>query len=51
MAAMRSAGDLIQRVAFDRRADIDQGDGVTVGAWQEQFQTRAGYIALRTERQ
>ncbi len=47
MATTRSAGDLVQRVAFDRRADIDQGDGVMVGAWEEQFVARAGYIPLR----
>lgn len=48
MAKSRSAGDLYHRFAFDkRRVDVDQGDGVTVGKWQEQFSVRAGVINLR----
>ena len=47
MAKTRSAADLIHRVAFDRRVDADDGYGNTVGAWQEQFQVRAGYTHLR----
>lgn len=47
MAKQRSAGDLVFRVAFDKRIESDRGDGVTVGGWQEQFQCRAGLINLR----
>lgn len=47
MAKPRSAGDLYHRYAFDRRVDIDRGDGVTVGKWQEQLNVRAGVIPLR----
>ena len=47
MAQTRSAGDLFFRVAFDKRVEIDDGAGNTVGEWQEQFQCRAGYTHLR----
>lgn len=47
MAKPRSAGDLLHRVAFDKRQDIDRGDGVYVGQWVEQFQVRAGFAHLR----
>lgn len=47
MAKSRSAGDLFHRFAFDHRVEVDRGDGVTVGKWQEQFQARAGVINLR----
>ena len=41
------AGDLHYRVAFDRRAEIDDGHGNTRSGWQEQFQCRAAYRHLR----
>lgn len=47
MAKARSAGDLFHSFAFDRRVEIDQGDGVTVGKWAEQFSVRAGVINIR----
>lgn len=47
MAKTRSAGDLFHRVAFDKREEIDRGDGVFVGQWVEQFQARAGFTHLR----
>lgn len=47
MAKPRSAGDLFHRVAFDKREEIDRGDGVFVGQWVEQFQVRAGFAHLR----
>ncbi|UXS00831.1 head-tail adaptor protein [Agrobacterium tumefaciens] len=47
MAKPRSAGDLFHRVAFDKREEIDRGDGVSVGQWIEQFQVRAGFAHLR----
>lgn len=47
MAKPRSAGDLFHRVAFDKREEIDRGDGVFVGQWVEQFQVRAGFVHLR----
>jgi len=49
MAKQRGAGDLFQRVAFDRRIETNDpdDDGNSVGEWQEQFQQRAGYIHLR----
>lgn len=43
----RSSGDLRFRVAFDRRAIVDDGAGNTVGEWQEQFQVLVGYVHLR----
>ncbi|MCV9965459.1 head-tail adaptor protein [Pararhizobium sp. BT-229] len=47
MAKQRSAGDLYHSYAFDRRIEIDQGDGNTVGEWQQKFRCRAGVINLR----
>lgn len=47
MARTRSAGDLNQRVAFDKREEVDRGDGVTVGAWKEHFIVSAGFLHLR----
>jgi len=47
VAKKRSFGDLFNRIAFDKRAEIDRGDGVTVGAWEEQFQVLAGYVHMR----
>ncbi|NTG22042.1 phage head closure protein [Agrobacterium rhizogenes] len=47
MSKTRSAGDLFFLVAFDKRVEIDDGAGNTIGDWQEQFQCRAGYTHLR----
>ncbi|MBZ5760276.1 phage head closure protein [Rhizobium sp. VS19-DR104.2] len=47
MARTRSAGDLYYRVAFDSRVEADDGAGNTVGDWEEQFQSRAGFTPLR----
>lgn len=49
MAKTRSAGDLYESVAFDRRAETHDpdDDGNTLGEWVEQFRCRAGYIHLR----
>ncbi|MGV1870891.1 head-tail adaptor protein [Agrobacterium rosae] len=47
MAKPRSAGDLFHSVAFDKREEIDRGDGVTVGQWIEKFKVRAGFTHLR----
>lgn len=51
MAKPRSAGNLVHRVAFDRRINANPDSpadyGNTVGAWVEQFRARAGYIHLR----
>ena len=47
MAKQLGAGDLCYRVAFDRRADVDDGYGNTVSGWVEQFQCRAAYRHLR----
>jgi hypothetical protein len=39
---------MIERVAFDTRAAIDDGFGnVVAGDWQEQFQSRAKFVFLR----
>ena len=51
MARQPQAQDLTQRVAFDRREEInpDFPDdlGNTVSGWVEQFQARAAFIHLR----
>jgi len=47
VAKARSAGDLFFLVAFDKRVEIDDGAGNTIGDWQEQFQCRAGFAHLR----
>lgn len=47
MPAKFGAGQLIERVAFDERVEVDDGYGNTVGAWVEQFQHRAKFIPLR----
>ncbi len=47
MAKTRSAGDLFYRFAFDKRVDQQDGYGNTKGAWQEQFQRRAGVTHIR----
>jgi len=48
MPAKFSAGQMIERVAFDKREEIDDGFGnVVSGDWQEQFQKRAKFIYLR----
>jgi SPP1 family predicted phage head-tail adaptor len=41
------AGQLYQRVAFDKETDGSDGYGGTVTGWTEQFQCRAGYTHLR----
>lgn len=48
MPAKFGAGQLIERVAFDKREMIDDGYGnIVAGDWQEQFQHRAKFIYLR----
>jgi SPP1 family predicted phage head-tail adaptor len=47
MAKSRAASDLKHRVAFDKRAEVDDGYGNTVGTWQEQFKVWAGFTHLR----
>jgi SPP1 family predicted phage head-tail adaptor len=49
MTKLRSAGDLDQRVAFDKREETNDpdDDGNYVGKWVEQFQCSAGFIHLR----
>ncbi len=47
MVKLRSTGDLLNRVAFDLREEVENVDGNTEGDWQEKFQLRAGYIHLR----
>lgn len=51
MAKRPSAGDLYERVAFDRRADANPDSpvdyGNTVSDWVEQFTCRAQFIHLR----
>jgi len=47
MAKQISAGDLYYRVAFDKRVEVEDGAGNTVGDWQEQFSCRAAYRHLR----
>ncbi|RKD61552.1 head-tail adaptor protein [Rhizobium sp. WW_1] len=47
MAKPRTTGDLLHRVAFDVREEIENIDGNTEGNWREQFQLRAGYVHLR----
>jgi SPP1 family predicted phage head-tail adaptor len=47
MAKPVGAGDLYYRVAFDQRAEVEDGMGNTVADWQEQFQCRAAYRHLR----
>lgn len=42
-----SAGELIHKVSFQKREEVDRGDGVFEGAWLEQFQTRAKYHFMR----
>jgi SPP1 family predicted phage head-tail adaptor len=40
-------GDLRERIAFDRRAEVDDGYGNTVGAWAEQFAVAARVRPLK----
>lgn len=51
MPRTRGAGDLTERVALDRRIevnpDLPDDFGNTVSDWQEQFETSAGFIHLR----
>jgi SPP1 family predicted phage head-tail adaptor len=42
------AGQMIELVAFDKRAMVDDGYGnIVAGDWQEQFRHRAKFIYLR----
>jgi SPP1 family predicted phage head-tail adaptor len=41
------AGQLYQRVAFDKEVPGSDGYGGTTNGWEEQFQCRAGYTHLR----
>lgn len=41
------AGQLYERVAFEKKGTASDGAGGTTTAWTEQFQCRAGYIHLR----
>lgn len=43
---MPSAGDLRERIAFDKRVELEDDFGNTVGDWQEQFVTWA-HVAYR----
>jgi head-tail adaptor len=44
-AKVVGAGQLIERVAFDRREPLDDGYGNEIaGDWKEVFQDRAGYV-------
>lgn len=43
---MPGAGDLRERIAFDKRADADDGFGNAQGPWQEQFTVWA-HVAYR----
>ncbi|MGF7005802.1 head-tail adaptor protein [Aminobacter sp. BE322] len=47
MAKQFGGGDLRFRVAFDRRAETDDGLGNTQSDWVEEFQCRAAYRHLR----
>ena len=48
MPAKFGAGQLIERVAFDQRAAVDDGYGnIVAGDWQQQFEIRAKFIYLR----
>ncbi len=41
-------GQLVELVAFDQRASVDDGYGnIVAGDWQEQFQCRAKFVSLR----
>jgi len=45
MPAKFGAGQMIERVAFDRRAMVDDGYGnIVAGDFEEQFQARAKFI-------
>ncbi|WP_283195495.1 head-tail adaptor protein [Rhizobium sp. AN80A] len=43
----RDAGRLKEKVAFDERADQDDGSGNIQGGFVEKFQRRAGFTFLR----
>jgi head-tail adaptor len=48
MPAKFGAGQMIERVAFDRREMVDDGYGnLVAGDWQQQFERRAKFIFLR----
>lgn len=42
--AAPSAGRLIERVSFQRRDDLDDGAGNTVGAWTPVFERSAQFV-------
>ena len=44
MAKRPTAGNQFHLVAFDRRTEVADDYGNTVGQWAEQFQTRAEYV-------
>lgn len=46
MAEFRGAGLFIQRVAFDKREEVEDEYGNMVAGWTEQFQTRAHFEFL-----
>ncbi len=45
--ADRGAGQLFERVAFDERANVSDGEGNTEGEFVQQFECRAGFTFLR----
>jgi head-tail adaptor len=47
MAQYSSAGDLFQHVAFDERADRNDGYGNQKAEFVERFERRAGFTPLR----
>jgi SPP1 family predicted phage head-tail adaptor len=48
VTAKIGAGQLIELVAFDKRAVVDDGYGNPIsGDWQEQFQRRAKFVHVR----
>lgn len=47
MADRRDAGQLFYKVALDKREEVNDGMGNTIGEWVEQFQCRAAFIHLR----
>lgn len=44
---MSGAGDLVERVAFDRRETSDDGFGNQVESWSQRLTCYAGFTALR----
>jgi head-tail adaptor len=45
--ADRGSGQLFERVAFDERANVSDGEGNVEGEFVEQFTCRAGFTFLR----